>query len=286
MRPLPKVGDPFGRVLGPGRGLSSAAASQQELKEANDELAEALASLADAEAKQRELLQEVRELRVEVLGLTEERDSSRQMLKFARIDRRLAENDRDRARYAAMRSGQPDPCGHAGTEAAQQREWTPGRPYLADQHARHPKTGECYRACSTGAPVGEVPGTGRHWERCLEPDMCPDGPAVPDDNEQKLSGWALRETELFWGRDRTLRSPRELTDTELTGVIGFLRRNASDLCAQEWTAPTPMVPCPANAYPSAAAWMADMPLMRALLRERRRRRDASRRQRRGRGRGS
>jgi hypothetical protein len=132
-----------------------------------------------------------------------------------------------------------------------------------------------------------MPGTGRHWERCLEPDMCPSAPSLPDvDDETVLSGWALRKSELYWARNPTLRSPRELTDTELQNVIGYLRTNAADLCAEEWTAPTLMVPCPANAYASAAAWMADMPLMRALLRERKRRRDAASRRRRARGRGS
>jgi len=281
-----EAGDPFGRVLGTGRGLGATSASQQELKDAHDRLAELTEQLSEALDRERELREQVRELGPEVVDLTADRDSARQLLKFAREDRRQAEDDRDRARYAALRAGIPDPCGYAGTEAAQQREWTPGRPYLADQHAQHPKTGECYRACSTGAPAGETPGTGRHWERCLEPDMCPDAPGPPDEDGTALGGSALRKTELAWGRDRTPRSPRELSDIELNNVIGYLRGDAASLYAQEWTTPRQVVPCPPNAYPSATAWMADMPLMRALLRERNRRRDAASRRRRARDRGS
>lgn len=269
-----EAGDPFGRVLGPGRGLGDTSASQQELKEARDNLAELTEQLTEAQEHERALREEVRELGIEVVSLTTDRDTTRQMLNFAREDRQQAENDRDRARYAALRAGIPDPCGYAGTEAAQQREWTPGRPYLANQHAWHPKTGECYCACSTGAPAGEMPGTGRHWERCLEPDMCPDAPAPPDEDGTALSGCALRKIELAWGRDRTSRSPRELTDTELNHVVSYLRGDAAALYAKEWTMPGQVVPCPSNAFPSAAAWMADMPLMRALLRERRRRQRA------------
>lgn len=273
-----RAGDLFGRVLGPGRGLGDIDASRQELTEALDKLAALSVQLAEALDRERMLREEVRELGPEVVDLTTQRDTARELSKYAQADKWQAQNDRDRARYAAMRSGQPDPCSHAVPDDAQQREWTPGRPYLAYQHAWHPKTGECHRATSTGAPAGEIPGTGRHWERCLEPDLCPQGPALPDEDERTLSGWALRKAKLYWSHDPILRSPQELTDDELANVIGFLRTHASDLCAEEWRETTLLVPCPVNAYPSATAWMADMPLMRGLLRERRRRLAAARRQ--------
>lgn len=266
-------GDPFGRVLGPGRGLSEMDASREELGEALDKLAALSVQLAEALDRERKLQDELTELGPEMVDLTEQRDTARRLSKYAEANQRLAEDDRDRARYACMRNGQPDPGSHNGMEETHQREWTAGRPYLAYQHAWHPKTGECYRACNIGAPTGETPGAGRHWERCLEPDLCPRAPALPDEDERTLSGWELRKTELSWGRDPSSRTPRELTDTELANIIGYLRANAPNLCAEERAAPEPILPCPSNAYPSAAAWMADMPLMRALLRERRRRRN-------------
>ncbi len=73
----------------------------------------------------------------------------------------------------AMRAGAARPVLLPVRADTHQGEWTPGRPFLAYQHAWHPKTRECYRASSTGAPTGEIPGTGRHWERCLNPDLCP-----------------------------------------------------------------------------------------------------------------
>jgi hypothetical protein len=177
-----------------------------------------------------------------------------------------------------MRGGQQDPCGLAMVTPTHEGDWTPGRPYLAYQHVWHPETGECYCACSTGAPLREMPGSGRHWELCLHPDYCPT-PALswPRNTNGGLSGPTLRQTEIRWGRAPDPLPPRQLTDVQLSNAIDFLRSNASDMCSEERQQGVPLVPCPVNAYPSAAAWVADTPLMRALLRERRRRRNQARR---------
>jgi hypothetical protein len=274
----PRSGDPFGLLLGPGRGLSGAVASQQELKDLREKLDAAAASLAEARTAERILRGDIRKLKAEVAKLAEERDTARKLTKFAEGDRRNALVERDRARYTAMRGGAQDPCIDADGPTFHQREWTAGRPYLGYQHAWHPRSGECYRACSTGAPIGEVPGSGRHWERCLDLDGCPlPPPTRADEIDDAPSGPALRRTELVWGREQRRRAPRELSDDELANVIGFLRSNANDMCSEEFLLTDPPVPSPVNAFPTAAAWMADTPLMRALLRERRRRQAAARR---------
>lgn len=270
--------DPFHGVLGGTRGLGGIAASHDELRAARDELRQTAERLRETEASVQALLAEVGSLQKEVGRLTVERNHARQDAEDARTDEKLERTERDRARYAAMRAGQQDPCGLAMVTPTHQGDWTPGRPYLADQHVWHPETGECYSACSTGAPTREIPGSGRHWERCLDPDYCPT-PVLSwaKDTNGRLSGPTLRQTEIRWGPRPGPVLPRQLTDEELTHAIGFLRANASDMCAEERQKDAPLVPCPIVAYPSASAWMADTPLMRALLREQRRRRAATRR---------
>lgn len=276
--------DRFSRVVGAGRGLGGAAASQAELRAAYDALAQTAERLRETEASVQTLLTEVGSLQKDVARLTRERDTVHQKLEYATADKQIASVERDRARYAAMRSGQQDPCSLTAFTPTHQGDWTPGRPYLAHQHVWHPETGECYSACSTGAPTREMPGSSRHWERCLDPDSCPT-PVLSwaRDTNGRLSGPTLRQTEIRWGPRPDPVPPRQLTDEELTHAIGFLRANASDMCAEERQKDVPLVPCPVNAYPSATAWMADTPLMRALQKERRRRQRAARRQARARG---
>jgi hypothetical protein len=99
--------------------------------------------------------------------------------------------------------------------------------------------------------------------------------------EHPCDGEAVRQTELWWDRNRAgwrIRDARDIDDEYLANIIDYLRRHARQLCAGEARCEVPMVPCPWNAYPSPAAWLADTPLMHALLRERRRRRDAARRE--------
>ncbi len=156
--------------------------------------------------------------------------------------------------------------------------WTPGRPYLSYQHVWHPKTGDCYQADKGGAPAGEMPGTGRHWQACMDTPTCPTPlPVLAGELEHPLGGPALRQTELWWDVNHTAWTVREIADDYLENIIAFLRRHARQMCAAEAEQSIPFVPCPWNAYPSAAAWLADTPLMRALLRERRRRQDGARR---------
>lgn len=277
-RPNQRHGDPFGSVLGTGRGLTSNPASQAELKAAQDQLTEALAKLSDAVDQVDELLETVSDLRAQLQQAFEQRNRHQLAAQDAEAREADALVERDRARYAAMRIGvQRDPCGHVEADQTHQREWSPGRPYLSFQHVLHPKTRECYCADMGGAPIGELPGSGRHWQRCIDLDLCP--PAEPPGAQfhHPLDGPALRQTDLWWDHEHNAIPLRELTDSHLDNVIDFLRTSAQQLNSKEWSQSRVMAPAPYHAYETAAAWMADTPLMRALLREQRRRRAATRR---------
>jgi hypothetical protein len=272
-------GDPFGRVLGAGRGLTGTSASQAELKAAEDKLAEALSKLSDAASQVEELLDTASGLRAELQRTSEQLNHCRRNAQDAEVREVEALIERDRARYAAMcANGQRDPCGHVQADQMHQREWSPGRPYLSFQHARHPKTHECYTTDMGGAPAGEMPGAGRHWQRCIDLDLCPLPEPMGGQFEHRLDGPALRQTHLWWDREHNAIPLRQLTDDHLNKVIAYLRTNAQELNSGEWRRSRVMVPAPYHAYETGAAWMADTPLMRALLRERNRRRQSARRQ--------
>lgn len=271
------VHDPFGPVLGTGRGIDGAPASQRELRAVRAALDEARVHIASAQARERDLLNQIEVLKARVKDLNSAKETAEKNLWHANRDKSNALIERDRARYAAMRTGIQDPYSGLDRPAFHQGAWTPGRPYLAYEHVWQPKTGECYCSSSTGAPAGEIPGTGRHWVRCLDPEGCPRPVAPRQDVGTALVGPMLRRAELVPSTGARLKLPRALTDDELTRMTNYLRANANDLCKQEWHRTTPLVPNPVHAYSSAAAWMADTPLMRALVRERRRRQQALRR---------
>jgi len=271
--------DPFGRVLGHGRGLSDTTVLSAELQECKDALADARAGLQAARMREDTLQDAVQRLSLDLGTAQAERDRLRRQTSELETHENELRHERDRARYAAMRrSGQRDPVPGPIQLRIHQGIWTPGRPYLSYQHAWHPRTGDCYRTDKAGAPVGEMPGTGRHWEACMGSETCPTLRPVP---APLLEGplHALRQTELWWDRNRTASLIKEVDDAHLTTIITFLRSHARRLYDEDADWSIPNVPCPWNAYPSPAAWLADTPLMRALLRERRRRRrDAAWRQ--------
>jgi hypothetical protein len=270
--------DPFGRVLGHGRGLSDTTVLGAELQECKDALADARAELQAARMREDTLQDAVERLSLDLGTAQAERDRLRRQTDESETHESNLRHERDRARYAAMRSGQRDPVPGPIQLRIHQGLWTPGRPYLSYQHAWHPKTGDCYRTDKGGAPVGEMPGTGRHWEACTGSEICPVVASLPAPAlEQPLQ--ALRQTELWWDRNRTAWLIKEIDDSYLTTIIAFLRSHARRLYDEEAQWSMPFVPCAWNAYPSPAAWLTDTPLMRALLRERRRRRrrDATRR---------
>jgi hypothetical protein len=276
-------GDPFSKVVGAGRGLSDPAVLGTELDDCKQALAEA-----------REALETERDIR-RVLEIDLGRaDRELEQVKAARNNalesatqsgrREAARRDeRDRARYAAMRSGQRDPVPNGAWQRVHHGVWTPGRPYLAYQHVWHPRTGECYRTDNGGAPTGELPGTGRHWQPCIETrDTCPKPRPIREDLlYHPLEGPALRQTELWWDRNHkalNFRDPVEVADDYLENILKYLRENATEMCSKEADWEEAFVPCPWVAYSSPRSWLNDTPLMRALVQERRRRQAVKRRE--------
>lgn len=271
-------GDPFARVVGHGRGMSDAGMLGEQLRATRAQLAETLAALEAAQDNERELQVTVERL-TEALGREQhERRRAEQLADQAEAREREIIDERDRARYAAMRSGQRDPAPGFTHEQVHHGVWTPGRPYLSYQHVWHPRTGDCYRADKGGAPAGELPGTGRHWGPCIDASMHPEPVPIPIDMAHPLQGPALRQTELWWDKHGVAWAVREISDDYLANIITFLRGRVLHLYAGEAEWDAPFVPCPWLAYASPMAWLNDTPLMRALLRERRRRQTAARRE--------
>lgn len=274
-------GDPFSRVLGLGRGLSDPGLLGAELQEARDALAAAVAELQDARSHEDALQDVITRLTDDLNRETQERGRWQHVADSAKLREAELRVECQRARYVVMRCGHRDPTPDRPFEKTHHGAWTPGRPYLSYAHVWHPKTGDCYCADKGGAPAGEVPGTGRHWAVCLERSGCPEPVPLPlDEMDHPCDGEAVRQTELWWDRNHAawrIREAGDIDDEYLTNIIDFLREHAREMYAGETRWQVPFVPCPWNAYPSPAAWLADTPLMRALLRERRRRRAAARR---------
>lgn len=278
-RPVNGRGDPFGRVLGHGRGLTDPGLLGAELQEAKDALAKAAAELQAAEQRERGLRDDLARLSDDLGRETAARDYAQSLVSQANTRETQLRVECQRARYAVMRCGHRDPMPDWTFESTHEGVWTPGRPYLSHQHAWHPSTGDCYCTDRGGAPAGEVPGTGRHWAACMHKEGCPEPVELPlDEMEHPCAGQAVRQTERWWDRNHAVWRIEEIDDEYLANIILFLREHARDMCAGEARWEVPFVPCPPTAYASPAAWLADTPLMRALLRERRRRRDRARRQ--------
>lgn len=279
---LGATGDPFGRVLGHGRGLNDSSVLEAELGKCKDALAKALSELQAARLHEDSVQDVLARLREDVNHANAQQGRAERILKEQEGRETQLRVDRDKARYAAMRAGMRDPAPGMPFEPVHQGVWTPGRPFLSYQHAWHPKTDDCYRTDRGGAPLGEVPGTGTHWEACIDPlGHCPEPLPLPiAEFEHPLDGAAVRQTEMWWDDNRVafrIANINEVDDDFLADIITSLRSGASRLCRAETRWDVLFVPCPWNAYASPAAWLADTPLMRALLRERRRRRDADHR---------
>jgi hypothetical protein len=271
--------DPFERVLGHGRGLNDLGLLGAELQQAKDALAEAVAGLQDARSREDALQDVVARLTDDLGRMTREQGKWQWAADQAEMRNRKLRVGGEQARYAAMRLGHRDPVPDWPFERTHHGVWTPGRPYLAYSHVWHPKTGDCYCTDNGGAPIGEAPGTDRHWQSCMESSGCPEPVPLPtDEMEHPCDGEAVRQSQLWWDRTHAAWRIKEIDDEYLANIIDYLRSHARQLCAGEARWPVPFVPCPWNAYSSPAAWLADTPLMHALLRERRRRRAAARRE--------
>lgn len=274
--------DPFGRVLGHDRGLSSVAVSYEELKAAKETLSDTTTRLVAAEERASALEAQVKTLTTDLQAARARcARAERTVLDF---DSQLGDLviDRDRARYAAMHAGYTDPCPGTEHDGTHQGTWTPGRPYLSYQHAWHPKTGECYRAREGGALVGEMPGRSNRWEWCDMKSQLPLVTTPAEAREHSLAGPTLRQAQVWWEQD-TPYAISGISDQHLNSIISLLRQQAEELWRHEADWSIPFVPCPWNAYPTHNKWLADTPLMRALSRERRRRQAATRRRSKTRG---
>jgi hypothetical protein len=183
--------------------------------------------------------------------------------------------DLDAARYDLVRAGLPDTRlsdMDNGFLFTHHGVWTRGRPFLAGQVVWEPGTEDCYLACDDGVPCGRRPSRSRCWER-LEPGDCPAAPEpIPASPHPVSTGQAFRQTTTWVDKHHAAWALQDLSREHLLGVIEFLRENASELWAQERRDPTVLLPCPANAYPTADAWIRDSPLLDALLSEKARRR--------------
>lgn len=264
--PTPAGGDghvhQFDRLMGPRRGLTDARTLSAQLVGAERELEAAVAEIGGLSDENGTLANAVQTLEARVAQLEDELDGERRAL-------RSSERDRDRARYAVLRAGGRDPM--AARHYAHHGLWTPGRPYLVGQHADDASTGCCYEARVSVRP-GDRPSKSRRWRCCLGDD-CPTPAPIDTSPHRAFSGYALRQARSWWDSSNTEWELRELSDEHLLAVVGYLR----DMRLQLWLdelddRSTLRVPCPAHAYASPASWLADSPLMRALLAERRRRR--------------
>jgi len=263
--------------------LADARALHKRLRAAERDVASALqrASLLDSEkaALERELQRERALLDAANDSLREAEDENRQSLW-----------ERDRARYRLVRNGLRDPA--YPDISVHQGMFTPGRPYLREHHVRDAENNYCYRTDGDGVPPGCVPGRSRRWVRCDDEEGCPPEPTSsprPSTGGHPMSnGRALRQDLCWWdvdgawwfiaegtGSDVTAR--QSLTREHLLACIEFLNRHALRLWVDELKCAIPRAPCPANAYETPDAFVADTPLMRALVAEKRRRRIRHRR---------
>ena len=252
--------DGFHEVLGDVRGATDARALRARLGSAERERDEAWATAWSLQT-------ELGALRLRGTELSIELQTSRAALLDARVDLDCLLSARDAARYAAMFAGAPDPI-TADAEVHHGR-WTPGRPYLDGQHVTHPISGHCYRAHTGGVPAGLMPDGVNGWVPCQ--GVCPQPERVFAGSHPASSGFALRQHEFWWDQSGERWALADLTAEHLTAVIDWLPEHLDTLWQPEFRGSVPRVPCPANAYEFAEDWLADTPLMRALLAEAQRR---------------
>lgn len=250
-------------MLGSGRGVTDPRAIAQRLTDTERELGQLHAQLGSVSQTNERLRREYAELNDEVARL-------HLQLGDASSEIAMCSVHRDIARYAAMRAGGVDPLAHSLFEEEHHDIWTAGRPYLTGQHVYEPQTGACYRAKRGGVSAGARPGQSSHWHLCTA-GICPEPEPIPA-TPHPVGGLALRQTAVWWDRERHAWRLEQLTPEHLVAVISWLRESAEWLYQAELNGLRLYVPCPTWAYPSPRAWLADTPLMGALLAERRRRR--------------
>jgi hypothetical protein len=252
--------DRFREALGDARGVTDARVLRACLGSAELERDEAWASAQSLQTELGALWLRGTELSAELL-------TSRAALLDARADLEYMERERDMARYAAMFAGAPDPI--TADSEVHHGEWTPGRPYLDGQHVTHPVSVHCYRAHTGGVPAGLMPDGVNGWVLCQE--VCPYPERVFAGPHPVSSGAALRQHKFWWDQSGERWALADLTAEHLTAVIDWLPEHVDALWQPELRCSVPRVPCPPDAYEFAEDWLADTPLMRALLAEAQRR---------------
>lgn len=118
--------------------------------------------------------------------------------------------------------------------------------------------------------MGERPGDSRRWARCYDPGH-PEATVVLHSPPAPIIWFVLRQDSWWWDQDSKRCALGELTDENLARVIASLRERAPTLYHDELVLQARSAPCPVVAYSTSRSWLADTPLMRALLAERRRR---------------
>lgn len=261
----PDTRDAFEQLLGPGRGIADATArallstSEHELLAAQREIQRLRADSAEHDAE----TERARER-------TEELNSKLDQKRFELV---RTENYLTRARYALVRADLPDPLAYIAA-AEHHGIWTPGRPYLIAQHVYDPATWHCYTpANEEGVKAGRRPGRTLAWQRCIRSRLgCPAPPSVSMQPHPVASGYAVRQECSWWDAQCRAWPLEKLSDEHLLRVIDWLEDNLVNIFIAELGRYPALVPCPPNAYVGADEWLADTPLMRALLAEKRKRR--------------
>jgi hypothetical protein len=265
-------GRQFDAVWGTERGITDSQELLRLLAQAERELAAAHERAAEQQRETATLRDRLRRVETHRAAATRRARDGDQRFRNLQIKIDRLNRDRDRDRYAAARVGVTPPY---PLRAVHQGVWTPGRPYLPGEHVLCPQTGGCYRIHPEGevALPGARPGHRRVWERCLDSRQCPTPPTtLPYSKHPAPGGRGLRQTEYWWDAQHNRWPLGELSREHLLNVIDWLADNTWRMYVAEGLMRYPLHPCPVEAYPTSAAWMADTPLWRALHEEKRRRR--------------
>jgi hypothetical protein len=261
----PPVG--FDAVMGSRRGVSEAHELARLLAKTRTALMEAV---EDRDAVQRQL--SAAHARSDAMSRLAKEEKAR----AATLADTLAESEQTRYanRYAFMRQGYRDlPETELGAQLPGRGVYTPGRPYLGGEHAYHETTETCHLARDGGALIGEQPGHSDRWRRCRDRSHTEAPEPVMPLTARNMPNMTdiLRQADFWWDRPGQRWALADLSDAYLLNVIVYLREEAPTSFAAEADESPWLAGCPTMAYASWRSWLADTPLMRALLRQRRRR---------------
>jgi hypothetical protein len=258
----------FRELMGPGRGVTDVAALRAQLVAADRALV-AAAHDARVLSARNETLDSL------TCSLNDRVSELEATVMLVRRSLAYRQFDLDGARYDLIRAGLPDPAlmdRDKGFVFAHHGVWTKGRPFAAGQVVWEPGTEDCYLALDDGVPCGRRPSRSRCWE-LLAPEESPPPPEpIPTDPHPACSGHSVRQTTVWVDEHDVTWSLQDLSREHLLGVIEWLTENSFVLWARERSDGNIVLPCPANAYLTADAWMRDTPLLGALLAEKARRR--------------